>query len=348
MTIEKIKNIALYVIGTAFALGLLWLALKFALPILLPFIIAYALSYALRAGAKKLGTITRMNEKILMALLLILGIAAIALFFWFGASAILREVREALTSLSVSLGAEGGIVERFRDLLSHLGERFGGGEEFQGALTDFLSGAASEISSYIAGMAASVVSSLPSLAFGSAVGIVSLFYFTFGHEKSADAIKSILPQKHRNSICSGVGSAMRGLGRFVRSYSVIIAVTFAELLVGFLLLRVDHAIVLAMFISVIDILPVLGVGTVLVPWAVTCLAMGNTGRAMGLLILLAVIWAVRQPVESRLIGKGAGVHPVFALVAVYAGYRLAGVFGMIVAPTLLTAIAVMREERKEN
>lgn len=348
MIANKIKDIVLYGLGAFFAIGFLWIALKFALPILLPFILAYALSYALRAGAEKLGKITKMNENILMALMLILGIAAIALFFWFGASAILREVREALTSLSGSLGAEGGIVERFRDLLSRLGERFGGGEEFQGALTDFLSGAASEISSYVAGMAANVVSALPALAFGSAVGIVSLFYFTFSHEKSADAIKSILPKNHRDSICSGIGSAMRGLGRFVRSYSVIIAVTFAELLVGFLLMRVDHAVVLAMFISVIDILPVLGVGTVLVPWAVACLVMGNTGRAMGLLILLAVIWAVRQPVESRLIGKGAGVHPIFALMAVYAGYRLAGVFGMIVAPTLLTAVAVMREERKEN
>ncbi len=346
MTFEKIKDIAIYGIGGALALGFIWLALKFALPILLPFIMAYALSCAIHAGARKLRRLTKMNDNILRAFLLFSGAAAIAAFIWFGASALLREIRDALGAISDSIGEAGGITERVKKLLLDIGERFGGGEELKSALTDFLTGAASRASSYVAGLAAGVVSALPSFAFGSAVGIASLFYFTFGHEKTAEAVKSILPKKHRESICSCIGSAIRGLGRFVRSYSAIIAVTFTELLVGFLIMKVEHAVVFAMLISIIDILPILGVGTVLVPWAAACLIMGNTGRAIGLLILLGLIWAVRQPVEAKLIGRGAGVHPVFALMAVYAGYQLAGVFGMIAAPTILTAVAVMWEERK--
>ena len=348
MIANKLKDIVLYGLGTFFALGFLWIALKFALPILLPFILAYALSYALRRGADKLSRITKMNEKVLMAVLLVSGVCAIGAFLWFGASAIFREIREALISFSNTIGDENGIMARLKDTITRLGERFGGGEELQGALTDMLSGAAGEASTYVTKIAAGIVSALPSFAFGCAVGIATLFYFTFGHEKAVTAVKSVFPPKHRDTICRSVGSAMRGLGRFVRAYSSIIAITFAELLVGFLILQVDHAVVLALFISIVDVLPVLGVGTILAPWALSCLFLGNTGRAMGLLILLAIIWAVRQPVEARLIGKGAGVHPVFALMAVYAGYRLAGVFGMIVAPTLLTAAAVMLEERRNN
>lgn len=347
MIYDKLKIITIYGIGGAVFLGLLWLTLKLALPILLPFIIAYVIAYALRAGAKNLSRLTRMNENILKAVILLLSIAIIGLLLWFGASAALREIRDALDALSHSLADKGGIIEHLKTLIAELGERFGG-TEISRALTDFVSDAAGKASSYIASLAASAVSALPSFAIGCAVGIAALFYFTFGYEKAAHAIKNALPKKQRDKICACVNAALRGLGRFVRSYSAIILVTFAELFVGFLVLKIDHAFVLAVFISIVDFLPILGVGGVLVPWAAVSFVMGNTYQAIGLLIMLAVIWAVRQPVESKLVGRGAGVHPIFALAAVYAGFRLAGVFGMIAAPVLLTAGAVIVRENGKD
>ena len=138
---------------------------------------------------------------------------------------------------------------------------------------------------------------------------------------------------------------MKGLGKFLRTYSIIIIVTFIELFVGFVVLRIDHAFALAAFISIVDFLPILGVGGVLLPWTIVSFVTGNVYRAIGLIILLAIIWAVRQPVEAKLIGRGAGVHPIFALAAVYTGFRLAGIFGMIAAPVLLTAGTVILKEK---
>ena len=92
----------------------------------------------------------------------------------------------------------------------------------------------------------------------------------------------------------------------------------------------------------------LGVGTVLIPWAALAFLEGDAVRGIQLLVLLGVMYIVRQTVEPRILGKNAGVHPVVALIFVYAGFCLAGVAGMILAPILLNAVAVLWEERMKK
>lgn len=347
MVYDKLKIIIIYGIGGAILLGLLWLMLRFALPIFLPFVLAYAIAYILRIGAKKLSNVTRMNENILKAIILAASVAAIVLLLWFGVSAALGKLSDALGYLSHNISENGGFTETIKSFIAKLGARFGGAE-ITSALENLFSDAVSKVSAFIADLAASFVSALPSFAIGCAVSIAALFYFTFGYEKATAAIKNILPGKSRKRICVYINSAIRGLGKFFRAYSLIILVTFTELFIGFLILRIDHAFILAAIISIVDFLPILGVGGVLVPWMVISFATGNTYIAVGLLILLVIIWAVRQPVESRLIGRGAGVHPIFALAAVYAGFRIAGVFGMIAAPIILTAAVVILREKADK
>ena len=344
MIYDKLKNIALYGIVGAFALGILWLTLKFALPIALPFILAYALSYALRLGAAKLRRSTNMNENILRGVLLLLGTGAIILFLWFAASAVFRELQEALSSLSASLESEGSI-NRFLDkAIDVLGERLGLSEEIRASAADIILSAGGQIGSFAAGLGGKIFSSLPKVFFGSAIGILSLFYFTFGYEKAAAAIKGMLPERHRDSVCLGARNAVRGIGRFAKSYLILMGITATEVLIGFLILRVDHAVVLALFISLVDVFPVLGVGTVLFPWAAFSLLSGDVYRAAGLIIILAAVSILRHPIESRLIGHSAGVHPVIALIAIYAGYFISGVFGMIAAPIVLGVAVSVRDE----
>jgi predicted PurR-regulated permease PerM len=88
----------------------------------------------------------------------------------------------------------------------------------------------------------------------------------------------------------------------------------------------------------VDALPLLGCGTVLIPWAAWCFLSGEAIRGAGLLILLGVIYIVRQFLEPRVIGKMTGVHPFVALASVYVGLKLGGVSGMIVAPIILMCV----------
>ena len=87
-------------------------------------------------------------------------------------------------------------------------------------------------------------------------------------------------------------------------------------------------------IALVDILPVLGVGTVLVPWGLLELLRGETGTGTGLLVLCAVMMLARQLLEPRIVGKSIGLHPLATLFAAYAGLQLFGLAGMLLGPAV--------------
>ena len=124
---------------------------------------------------------------------------------------------------------------------------------------------------------------------------------------------------------------------------MIISITFFELLAGFFLMRQPYALVLALLIAIVDALPILGVGTVLVPWAVICLFSGETGMAISLCVLYGVILVVRNVVEPRIVGGQLGLHPFVALLCIYFGYRIAGFAGMFVLPVLVLVLIKLHE-----
>ena len=101
-------------------------------------------------------------------------------------------------------------------------------------------------------------------------------------------------------------------------------------------MRIPYAFIIALLLAVVDLLPLLGTGVILIPWALICLLLGQVKLGIGLLALYGVTTLVRQVLEPKLIGDGLGLHPLLSLFSMYAGLRLFGVWGMITAP-LVTA-----------
>ena len=123
-------------------------------------------------------------------------------------------------------------------------------------------------------------------------------------------------------------------------------ITFAVMLVGLVILRQPYALLLALIIAVLDLLPVIGVGTVLVPWSVYELVLGDTGVGIGLLILFAVHTFIRQFAEPKIVGKNLGVHPIVTLSLLYVGYSLFGFVGLLLVPiaTVLIEVTVGKKD----
>ncbi len=133
-------------------------------------------------------------------------------------------------------------------------------------------------------------------------------------------------------------------GCWLKAQCKLSAVTFAIVLTGYLLLGVKGAFALALLTAVVDAVPLLGTGTVLLPWALVCLLQGQQVRAIGLLGVYLTALLVRSSLEPRLVGQHLGLSPLTALAALYTGYRLWGFGGMILAPILtVTAIELARE-----
>jgi predicted PurR-regulated permease PerM len=126
--------------------------------------------------------------------------------------------------------------------------------------------------------------------------------------------------------------------QYGRSYVLILGITFAELTLGLLILGVKRFVLIALLIAILDIFPVLGTGTVLIPWAVIALIQGSIGRGIGLLVLYAVITVIRQVIEPRIVGKHVGLHPLITLICMFVGTSLFGWIGLFGLPILMAIL----------
>lgn len=158
------------------------------------------------------------------------------------------------------------------------------------------------------------------------------------------AFAAIIPDAWTSHYRPAILRLRKALGGWILAELKLAGVAFCFLAAGFWLLRISNGLRWAFLTTLVDIFPILGVGTVLVPWGIVCLLQGNRARGIGILTLFVVIWLVRSVLEPKLIGKSIGLDPLVTLVAIYAGFRWFGIGGMLLAPILaLTAIQILKE-----
>lgn len=175
---------------------------------------------------------------------------------------------------------------------------------------------------YVLGLAGGLLSRVPDSALGLGTGVISAFMISAKLPKIRSWVTRHLPREKLRPILQGV--------------------TMAILAAGFLLLRIPYAPLWALAVSLIDSLPVLGTGAVLLPWALICLLQQETARAIGLVGIYVVISITRSVLEPKFLGRQLGLDPLVTLFALYAGYKLWGIGGMLLAPLLaVTAIQLV-------
>ena len=125
---------------------------------------------------------------------------------------------------------------------------------------------------------------------------------------------------------------------YLKAQLIIESIIFAVLFIGFLFLRVNYALILAFFTAIIDAIPILGTGTVLIPMSIFYFISGNTASGWGLLVLYGIAILVRQLIEPKIVGNRLGIHPLLTIFSIYTGLKLFGVAGLIFGP--ITAILI--------
>ena len=129
-----------------------------------------------------------------------------------------------------------------------------------------------------------------------------------------------------------VGAAFGG---YLKAQLLLSLGVFGILLAGFLFTGQDYALLLALGLAVLDFIPLLGSGTVMVPWAVIDLLIQNYSNALSLLLIWGVIAVFRRVAEPKIIGNQTGLSPFLSLISIYVGMKLGGVPGMILGPILV-------------
>ena len=118
----------------------------------------------------------------------------------------------------------------------------------------------------------------------------------------------------------------------IRSYILIMTLTFTELSLLFSFFGIENAVLKAAVIALLDIMPILGTGGIMIPWAVISLVLGYTKLGVELLVIYIIVTVIRNYVEPKIVGTQLGLHPIITLIAMFIGLRLFGFWGLFGLP----------------
>ena len=182
------------------------------------------------------------------------------------------------------------------------------------------------------------------------ISVIACFFLTCDYDNFTKMIKSSVSEQHEASLVRTKRLFGDILGKMVKSYATIILITFCEVAIGLNVLKLigvydgGYIIAVSIVTALVDIFPVLGTGTVMIPWAIISFFSGNYGLGIGLLVLYALITVIRQILEPKLVSMNVGMHPVITLMGMYLGVQLFGVIGIFALPITFFLLKALNDE----
>lgn len=368
--VEKRRSFIINMLYAAIWIGIGYLCIKYALGIVWPFVVSLFLAMLLQKPVNALTRKTPLKRgisSVIMVLLIVVLAGSVvgfivvrigmelADFFRFlmmkiedapsFASQIMQWFQNAVAFLPDALEQSAtasfeGFVNRILGLETELNatqSAAGGGFDF------------SMLSSPL-GAVWGTAKQIPLFAAGLLVCIVSCCFMTADYHNLRDSILRQVKPSSQAAVVRAKQVTFSTIGKMGKSYSIIIGITFTEMVIGLCILKLcglytgGYIFAIALVTAVVDILPVLGTGTILIPWAVVSFCTGKIGLGIGLLVLYAIIGVIRQIVEPKLVSAQLGLPPYLTLAAMYIGTQLFGFLGLFLLPLLLTLLKVLNDE----
>lgn len=214
----------------------------------------------------------------------------------------------------------------------------------QTEIVDTISSIVKGISSGALNFLTNSIKSVPSMLISFLFTIISSFFIIADYERIVYFFKYQLSER-ANEVVGITKKIFSGtILSFLKAYGILMSLTFVQLSIGLTVLKVDNAIGVAILIAMIDILPVLGTGTVMIPWVIIELFNKNMRMAIGLGFIYLFITIVRNIIEPKVVGTQLGLNPLLTLMSMYIGGRLFGFFGLFGFPILLTMVISLQEQ----
>lgn len=322
-----------------------YILFRWAIGLVLPFLLAMLVAAFVRPLAARLSEKLHIRRGVCAFVITLLILSLVILLVVLGCNRLLTEVNRLVEWLGNEAGKEDSpvlrFVEWFRGMGSHIPllSRLHGTKELNEVflhldemLSEVLSGMVREMSAKLPAMAGSFAVAMPSVFLSTVTFLLACFYFSADDGRISAFVRSVLPASVTRRL-SVLAPEMRATAvKYLRAYLLLMAITFGELFIGFSILGMPYAFLPALLVAVVDLLPVFGTGTVIIPWAVFRFLAGDFHTGFGLIILYGVTLLVRQIIEPHVVGGSIGLHPLVTLFSMYVGYRLLGFGGLILGP----------------
>lgn len=329
----------------------LWLGLKLLLPLLLPFLLGTLLALGADRPAAFLCQRGRLPRSLAAGIAVGGEIAGLGLLLLILAGLLVSRIGSLPQALpSILDTAQSGIAFLEGKLLL-LSPSLPDGLEstYRQGVQELFSGGAellARLSRFALGTAGAALTRLPGQALTLGTAILSGFLICAKLPVLREEMPKLFRGRQAEALLRGI-NRLRSAGKmWLVSQAKLLGVTFCILFSGFCLLRTPYPLLLALLAALVDALPVLGTGCILLPWAIVCFLNGAGARGLGLLGLYITAALTRSVLEPKLVGSHLGLDPLVTLIAMYSGLRLWGLMGMLLLPMVTAAVFRVLPEAK--
>lgn len=329
-------------------LGAVYLFARFLFVPLLPFLIAMAMAVLLEPWVqrlrRRLGWQRGFTAVVITTAVLITVLSA----SWWLLAKLVQEAVGCLEYLPQALG-------RLPHLVDSLEERYAGlyaacptqVRQWLDTVLKHLSQQGltlvKDLSTNALSWASGIFGQLPAIFLFLATTMLAIYFTALSYPEIVVFIRRQMPHRWHNTLTRVTVTLRSTCWKWLKAEALLCLLTFCMLLAGFWYLKIEYVLLTALLIAIVDALPVLGAGTILVPWGTYQLVLGSVPQGVALLALYAIIMLVRSLMEPRIMAAQAGLPPLTALLAMYLGFTLLGVGGMFLLPILLLFVKQLQD-----
>lgn len=341
---EKRVNFLINAAVIVVIVALFYVCVKYLLQWLLPFVVALIIALIIRRPIDFLVRKTHINKKIVapvlttLFVLIILGLIVLIIAKLVGElTGFVSNIPQWYDSIIVPvLDKFAGLLGRFVDDLPS--DIYASVVDITGQFSDYLKSIVSAVAKSGISAIAVFVSRIPSILVGIIISAVATYFIAGKTDSLKNFAMRVIPENKIEATGTLYVTFAQSVGKMVKAYLLIMFITFLELTVALAILGIDYFYIIAAITAIVDILPVLGTGTVLIPWAVINLILGNYKLGISLLVVYALITVIRQIIEPKIVSRHIGLPSLVTLMGMYVGLRVFGILGMFLVPLALILV----------
>lgn len=347
------KKVGKRLLALMFTLISLYIVLKLSV-FYIPFLIAFLISLFIEPLIRKIMRITNLTRKTSAVITLIIVFAVIIGLLILGITSLITEASNILENLNSNME---NITNRISSLINSLKfENIKIPEQIEIILQNGINNLTKEGANIVQRALNSMlntVTQIPKIMIYIGITTVATYFVCADKMYILDQMEHHLPRNWVNKFGYKLRKVIASLGDYLKAEGVLILISFAIVLIGLVIfnligMNVKYPLLIALFIGFVDALPILGSGTVMLPWAVISAFNGDIQLAIALIVLYVVILVTRQLIEPRIVSNHIGIHPIFTLIAMYTGFKIIGVIGMFVGPIILIILKNIFETMIDN
>ena len=342
--IRRVLNISLIIIGV-------YLGCKLAV-FYMPFLIAFIIALMIEPEIKSLMKKTKMTRKTCSIIIFVIVFSIIIGCLVWGIISLVSESTNLLQMLNLYIDRA---YTQIQDAIGKMNiTRVSVSKNVLNLTQDASKEMLLKVSKWLTGFLTKlieIVTSIPTITIYIVITILALYFICTDRIYMLDFMEQHVPSKWLQKLGKHIREITINLGRYLKAQAILILVSFVISVIGLYIFKivgmnVKYPLLIALAIGFVDALPILGSGSVMVPWAVIEALNGDLKLGVAIIVLWIIMSLVRQVLEPKIVSGRIGIHPIFTLIAMYTGFKVIGVMGMILGPIALIIIkSILTEYR---